>query len=338
MKKRLLALLLFPAMLTLMAIPAAAKPTVPNMGVIFEAKVHTTADGYRLPYRIYVPKEYDATKEYPVLLFMHGAGERGNDNFDQLSIGIAEPFKDTDNPIYNAIVVAPQCPANEKWVDVPAWTDYSYSTDVIPESNEIKAVLDLMESVKKTYNTDLSRYYVSGISMGGYATWDLLVRHPEMFAGAIPVCGGADYRKAKLIAHIPVWTFHGNADTTVPHNGTETMVKFMKAAKAPDVTFTVYEGKNHNIWIEAYSTPGLMEWLFSHDADQLKAEEQTTTEKNTTAQVETTEAVTDTEAVATTEATAAEENSGCGAALSAVAPIAVATGACAVAKKRKKKE
>ncbi len=223
-----------------------------------EAKYYVEGEAILL-YRLVLPENYDESKSYPLILFLHGAGERGDNNTSQLNNAVQ---RIADNAP-NAIIVAPQCPYDNKWVDAE-WTNVSYSTDEIPESNELKLVMGMLEKVQKEYSVDKERIYASGISMGGFGTWDLIVRHPNTFAAAIPVCGGADYTKAERLVNMPIYTFHGDSDWDVPVQGTRAMVEAIKSAGGDKITYTEYAGMGHAIWEDAFGTPGLYDNLFSH--------------------------------------------------------------------------
>ncbi len=237
---------------------------------IFEAKRILVASKVRMTYRIYVPADYDAGKSYPLVVFLHGAGERGTDNAAQFKNGIGQLFKKVGSPLFDCIIIAPQCPGSMKWVDVAAWTDCNYSTDKIPESIPMQGVLQIIEETEKAYNVDTDRRYVTGISMGGYGTWDLLIRHGDMFAAGIPVCGGCDVSKAAQLVDVPIMTFHGALDPTVPNKGTLSMVSAIKAAGGTKIELIEYPNGKHNIWEDAYATDGLAEWLLSHKLSDRK--------------------------------------------------------------------
>ncbi len=230
---------------------------------IFKAETYRASNGITLPYRIYVPEDYDASKAYPVVLFLHGAGERGNDNAAQLKNGIGEMFKKVGSPILDSIVIAPQCPSGMKWVNVSAWTQCTYSTDQIAESPALAAVVQLLEKLPDSYNINKNKIYATGLSMGGYGTWDLLIRHGDMFAAGIPVCGGCDINKADLLLNTPIRTFHGLKDPTVPPTGTQTMYSRITSLGGKLIEFTPYPNGVHSIWTQAYSEQGLAEWLFA---------------------------------------------------------------------------
>ena len=234
---------------------------------LFNGLSYTANDGTTLPYRLYVPSNYDASKEYPVLVFLHGAGERGNDNKAQMSNMLAEMFNQQNTLIEGAIVIAPQCPGGNQWVDTP-WANGNYSIDNVPESNELKAVVELLNSVKETFSTDEDRYYAMGISMGGFGTWDLIMRHTEMFAAAVPVCGGADVSQAESLKYMPIYTAHADNDGSVPFTGTNEMVKALKQAGSTVIIFKQradgsLSSGGHLIWSEIGAKKEMLEWLFS---------------------------------------------------------------------------
>lgn len=334
MKKRIICLITLLTVL-LLSLPMHIYADTVNVQEVFEKKVYVTQDGYSLNYRLYLPEDYSEDKEYPLILFFHGAGEKGNENELQLRLGVAKMFSCSSGKVEQCIVVAPQCPLltpdTAKWVDVPNWVDgCTYSTDAIPESKPMKAVVELLGVIKNDYSTDESRWYVTGLSMGGFATWDIIVRHPDLWAAAIPVCGGADYRKAELIKDMPIWTFHGTADPTVPYRGTETMVNALKAAGSTTVRYDAMQNYGHNIWGAVYSLPTLYTWLFS----KVKAEPVVDTEP-----LDTEPQVTDTQPNNTDVQTeAAEERSGCLGTVGIGAVAVVATAGASVAVKRKKED
>ena len=231
---------------------------------VYEAFTKETFEyeGTKLPYRLYVPEDFDATKKYPLVLFLHGAGERGEDNEAQLKNAVQILFDREDKLIQDAIVVAPQCPVDNQWVDTP-WENGNYSVAEIPESNELATAVELVKSLADIYPCDPARLYVMGISMGGFGTWDVLMRHNDIFAAGIPICGGADPEMAEIFMETPVFTFHGTADTTVPYDGTAEMVGTIEDLGSRVVNFISYNNDGHGIWDKAAREEGLMEWLFS---------------------------------------------------------------------------
>ena len=228
----------------------------------FTPRSFTSSDRTRLPYRIYIPSNYDPAKQYPVLFFLHGAGERGNDNQRHLVHVVENLFNQKNTPVTDAIIICPQCPNDNQWVDTP-WANGSYSTATVKESNEAKAVMELMDKIAATYSTDPNRYYVMGISMGGFGTWDLIMRHPDKFAAAVPICGGADPSMAETLKDFPIYTTHSADDPTVPVSGTNEMVAALKAAGSTVVKYDEVTGFGHGVWDSFTQKTEVLEWLFA---------------------------------------------------------------------------
>ena len=229
---------------------------------VFEERIYTDSDGTVLPYRLYVPFDYNPNKKYPVLLALHGAGERGNDNLANLKYILPQMFSVSDSPVRDSIIVVPQCPEGNQWVDWP-WSHGSYNSEFIKISNELKTVMNIMKTVTGEFSTDSNRYYVVGMSMGGYGTWDLLVRYPKFFAAGVPICGGGDPGAATKIVDMPIWTFHGNADDIVPVSGTRNMVDALKKAGSTAIKYEEIDGGGHGVWGEIFTRKELADWLFS---------------------------------------------------------------------------
>ncbi|MBE6663718.1 MAG: hypothetical protein E7602_04350 [Ruminococcaceae bacterium] len=225
---------------------------------IFKAETYTVGDT-TIPYRIYVPSDYDQTKKYPVLTILHGAGERGNDNVSQLVNMVSEMFNQENSKYVDAIIICPQCPGGQQWVDTP-WANGNYSIDAVKESNELSAVMDILEGVGSTYSTDTDRYYVMGISMGGFGAWDMVMRHTDVFSKAVCLCGGGDVSQAGKLVNTPIWVVHSSNDTIVPYEGSEAMSQAIKDAGGE---LCVFETKNsgHNVWSYAGSSTDIANWL-----------------------------------------------------------------------------
>ncbi len=243
-----------------------------NVNEAFTREAHTS-DGYTMPYRLYIPKNYDCGELYPVVLFLHGAGERGSDNEKQLSSALQHLFDDMDSPIYNAIVIAPQCPADKMWISLVG-TDGTYALADAPETRELECVLEILDLIADSYNVDADRVYVTGLSMGGFATWELLSRHGARFAAGLPICGGGIPSYAKLLTRIPIMTYHGSEDPIVPVTGTRIMYASIVKEGGELISYTEFDGAGHDIWDRVYSTPGAIRWLFeqSREERRLKAE------------------------------------------------------------------
>lgn len=229
----------------------------------FSKELYVSEDGYTLPYRLYIPKNYDCGVLYPVMIFMHGAGERGSDNEEQIKVALPHVFDDPTSPAYNSIIIAPQCPEDKQWVYTP-FAKGSYSTSDVTESKECQTVIDILRYIISEYNVDKSRIYVTGISMGGYASWDLMTRHPSIFAAGMPICGGGDPSAAKILAEIPIRVFHGLLDTAVPTECSREMYYAIKAVGKGRIQYTEFENGYHDIWDKVYSDMNNIRWLFSN--------------------------------------------------------------------------
>ena len=246
----------------------------------FAANIKETAGKYTytnedttLPYRLILPKDYDESKEYSLLFFFHGAGERGNDN--ELQFFHCVQYLADNMP--ETIIVAPQCPEGEQWVDTP-WANGAYSIEAVPESDQMIAVMELLEQLKTEYSVDTDRIYASGISMGGFGTWDVMMRHNDVFAAAIAVCGGGDISQAENLVDVPLFVFHGDADTAVPVSGSRDTVQAIKDAGGTKVEYVEYKGAGHGIWNDAFATEGLLEKLLAcRLSDRIPVEESSET-------------------------------------------------------------
>ncbi len=224
----------------------------------FESHVYTDAAGQSLPYRLLKPAGYDAAKgPYPLLIFLHGAGERGTDNRLQLTHG--KPFMRKAAAERGSFVLAPQCPAEGMW----AGRHWSEANHALAEksSRQMRLLTELLESLEKEYTIDRDRLYVMGLSMGGFGTWDIIERYPQRFAAAAPICGGGDETLAARIAGVPIWVFHGDTDTAVPVARSREMVKALKAAGGKP-RYSEYPGVGHNSWTPAFNEPELLKWMY----------------------------------------------------------------------------
>lgn len=200
-------------------------------------------------YLIYLPKEYGANgdQRWPLMLFLHGAGERGT-NLQRVAVH-GPPKLVNDGRRFPFILVAPQCAEGERWQ---------------PDS-----LVKLLEQVTAEHRVDAGRVYLTGLSMGGYGTWKLALAHPEKFAAIAPICGGGEYidvllagrSKAAALRSLPVWAFHGAKDPVVPLEESERMVNALKKAGVKDVKLTVYPEANHDSWTETYNNPEFYDWM-----------------------------------------------------------------------------
>ncbi len=253
----------------------------------FEYRTHTFKTT-SIPYRFFAPSQ-KKNQLYPLIIALHGAGERGSDNeaqikYHKLATVWAEPVNQIKHPCF---VIAPQCPKNNRWVDAD-WDQDAFDFRSTPISNELETVNNLIETIIKKYPVDKNRIYVTGLSMGGFGTWYMLMKYQSRFAAAIPMSGAGDPKMACEISHIPIWNFHGDMDKAVPVEGSRLMIKALgkcrdKALFIPNLNskevlgnkeltnkimssnliYTEYKGKGHVIWKESYDNPLVREWLFS---------------------------------------------------------------------------
>jgi predicted peptidase len=219
------------------------------------------ATGLALPYRLFVPAGSAAQNPCGLLLFLHGAGERGIDNQAQLkndALAWVAPEAQAGHP---TIVVYPQCPSGMQWVEAP-WVDGSYSLAKTAISKPMTAVMALLASLQKELPVDANRLLVTGPSMGGFGVFDILARNPGMFAGALALCGGGDPSQAAAIRALPLWVFHGDSDPAVPVRGSRQMVRALRAAGGSP-RYTEIEGGGHNMWNIAYQNMEVLHWLLA---------------------------------------------------------------------------
>ena len=215
--------------------------------------------GDTLKYRQLTP-DYNPTRKYPLVIFLHGSGERGNDNESQLKWGVKNFATDEMMKLHPAFVIAPQCPANKSWANTSSKNKSSLSIAPTP-SKQVELLLALIQDMIKKFPIDTNRIYITGLSMGGEGVFDIIERYPNLFAAAVPVCGGGDTSKVNSIKHIPIWIFHGAEDVVVHPSLSFNMVDALtKAGAHPG--YTQYPEVGHFSWIAAYSDPLMMEWLF----------------------------------------------------------------------------
>jgi predicted peptidase len=219
-----------------------------------------------LPYRILLPRNFDESKKYPVLFFLHGAGERGNDNQSQLVHGSKLFLKDESREKFPAIIIVPQCPANSFWSNVkiesPEKWGFTFQKGGKP-TLAMELLIKLVKDIQAKPYADRSRFYVGGLSMGGMGTLEILRRQRKTFAAAFSICGGDNVGNVKKYRKVPIWFFHGGKDDVVPPVNSERVVAALKTMGA-EVKFTVYPEANHNSWDQAFAEPEFLSWLFSH--------------------------------------------------------------------------
>jgi predicted peptidase len=235
---------------------------------LYQKRVFTSKDGKTLNYRILYPKDYDLGKKYPVLLFLHGSGERGNDNEKQLVHGGDLFLNPSNMEKFPAIILFPQCPEGKSWSSMTNKVEdgkkiYQRTTEKKPGEMS-KLLMGLITDTEKKEKVDKKRIYIMGLSMGGFGTFDMLYLYPNTFAAAVPICGGhlpelaGDYAKK-----VPIWLFHGAKDNVVSPDLSRNMYAKLKELGA-EVKYTEFPDANHNSWDSTFATPELLPWIFSH--------------------------------------------------------------------------
>ncbi len=227
--------------------------------------------GDTLPYRILFPLDFDPAKKYPMVLVLHGSGERGSNNTDQLKYGAKLFLNDTIRDKYPSIVIFPQCPAEDYWSNVDIETDsatekrkFIFRTDDSRPTKAMVLLLSLVDEFLDKPYIDKHRVYIGGLSMGGMGTFEIIGRRPNIFAAAFAICGGDNTLNAQKYAKkVPLWVFHGERDNIVPYTHSESMVEAIKEAGG-DPKYTLYMNDGHNCWDDAFKEPDLIPWLFSH--------------------------------------------------------------------------
>jgi predicted peptidase len=214
----------------------------------FIDKTFKNSDGTTSPYVVFVPQNYDGTKEYPVILFLHGAGETKNPKAKKegkmpVEVGIGPAIKKREKE-FPFITVIPRAES------------FGWGA----ETANGKRALAMLDEVMKEYKVDPKRQYLTGLSMGGMGTWSIALAHPDRFAAIAPICGRGDTKQAEKIKNLPCWCFHGDADTTVPVAGSRDMIDAIKKAGG-NPKYTEYPKVGHNSWDMAYGTDDLYKWL-----------------------------------------------------------------------------
>ena len=214
---------------------------------------YDSQNGNTLQYCLFLPDDYSADKKYPVILFLHGAGEIGTDNVTQLR-NINNMFIKNPDYVSQSILICPQTP---EW-----WRlDREYGDG----KGTLTSALHLLQDIQKEYSCDENRIYLTGLSMGGYATWELLQNYGEIFAAAVPVCGFGTEMFAYKLVDIPIRIYHGTADPTVSFSSSQDMYDAIVAAGGQKVELFPLEGVGHDAWLYAYADTTMFDWMFAQD-------------------------------------------------------------------------
>jgi predicted peptidase len=226
----------------------------------FSVQQYINDKGDTLRYRMLTP-DYDTLRKYPLVIFLHGAGERGSDNDAQLKWGVQAFATDEMMTMYPAIVIAPQCPVGMAWSNFNRDNTSRNMTLQPTPSKPMELVVALIHEMIKKAPIDTNRIYITGLSMGGFGTFDAIERYPNLFAAAMPVCGGGDASRAASIVHVPIWIVHGSEDGTVnPLNSVDMLQALMNAGAHPG--FSMYPETGHFSWLAAYNNKLAIEWMF----------------------------------------------------------------------------
>ena len=214
---------------------------MPQKNSSFTTQIQTTV---ALEYLLYLPPHYDSLNKWPLILFLHGRGERGSNLRMVKRHGLPKRLANGDD--FPFIIVSPQCPAGSYWTE------------------ELDALNALLDHIVAEYKVETSRIYLTGMSMGGRGTWFLAGRTPERFAAIAPVCGaGLNWIAQERLGKLPVWIFHGDADDVVPAYEADNMARWLREAGG-NVKLTIYPGVSHDSWTQTYNNPELYEWFLSH--------------------------------------------------------------------------
>ena len=236
----------------------------------FEKHIYRNSSGDSLNYRLLKPIQTEvlADSALPLVVFLHGAGERGINNEDQLKWGVWRFALDNMQQEYPAFVVAPQCPADNSWA--PFMGENMDPRLADQPTQPMQLAIGMVKHIIEKYRIDTTRIYVTGMSMGGMGTWEMLMRRPEWFAAGAPICGAGDASKKtiKKVAEIPIWLFHGSADKIVNPQFSRKMYKALREAGAQP-GYTEYPGVNHFSWIPAYRDQQLFKWMFSQQKSKM---------------------------------------------------------------------
>lgn len=221
-----------------------------------------------LAHRILFPENFNPKYKYPIVFFLHGAGERGDDNYKQLTHGAKLFLKDDIRKQFPAIVVFPQCPTDSYWANVIFTKDTSGKRifnfqEGGKATMAMQALLGIIDHITGKPYADKKRVYAGGLSMGGMGTYELLRRRPKLFAAAFAICGGDNVANVQKYSHVPLWIFHGEQDNVVPVSLSTALSDQLKVLGKP-VKLTLYPEANHNSWDSAFAEPGLLPWLFSN--------------------------------------------------------------------------
>jgi predicted peptidase len=227
---------------------------------LFEPREYVGASKQTLKYRLLKPYQYSFGKKYPLVIFLHGAGERGDDNLVTLKHGAKDFADEARRKEFPAYVLVPQCPKDKKWSEV----DWSKASSSLPDqaSDSMQLLKELVDEMVENAGVDTERIYITGLSMGGYGTWDAIARYPNFFAAAAPICGGGDPKTVERFRNLPIWCFHGAKDPVVKVIRSQEMIEALKKVGG-NPRYTEYPDLQHDSWTVTYKNPEFYTWLFA---------------------------------------------------------------------------
>jgi predicted peptidase len=221
-------------------------------------------------YRLMKPAKIEPDKKYPVVLFLHGAGERGDDNKKQLLYLPEQMATPEAREKYPCFLIAPQCRKGKTWAGLGRSSNGESNDE---PGEQMQVAIAILKEVEAKYPVDPKRVYLTGLSMGGYGSWDLARRRPDWFAAVVPICGGGKPETADRLVKVPIWAAHGDADSVVPVARTREMIEAVKAAGGTP-KYSELPGVGHNSWDPAYQDPkGPLPWMFEQVNDRRKGSE-----------------------------------------------------------------
>ena len=246
------------AAVLLMTVLPAADDDPKELPPGVEVRTHAGADGTEYQHLLVRPAEVEEGRTYPLVVFLHGAGERGSNPVVVSKHFFPAMLRPENRERFPCFILAPQCPQNERWGSI----DWRTNADEGAMTAPLAAVKELVDDALEEFPIDRDRLYLTGLSMGGYGTWDWTARDPEFWTAAAPICGGGNVEKAAALTDLPLWVAHGDRDPAVPVERSRTMVAAVSEAGGFPI-YVEYPGMGHDVWTTAYGTPeGLVAWMF----------------------------------------------------------------------------
>ena len=242
------------AFISLIAMVAALNGAADDKVDGFAARIYKNSRKEKMPYRLFIPAGYDKSKKYPIIIWLHGAGGAGDDNLRNIS---------EDQIPGTRIWTKPENQSRHPaFVFVPQSTGGWATTNPTELTAEERLVVEILNGLKTEFSIDTKRIYIAGQSNGGFGTWDMISKRPDLFAAAIPLCGGGNPAFARSLLFMPIWAFHGDKDDVIPVAETRNMIDAIKRLGGIP-RYTEYKGVDHEVWTPAFKEPGLADWLFA---------------------------------------------------------------------------